>query len=547
MRKPLTLALLGLMLTSLAACARRIEGGALANGRHNASTQPHMLRIVDPEDFVTLNPHLYAATSLSMVSELTMAYFVRYDHRGRPYPELITEIPTQENGGISRDGRSITWHLRRGVRWSDAALFSAADVVFTVHVIQNPNNRELGRDGWDVIDRVDVRDPYTVVFHLRKPYAAFLPTFFGSAGANPCVLPRHLLWRLHDINTAAYNSLPVGIGPFHYIRWKRGQVVVMEANSFYFRGRPKLNRIEFRTVGSESAAFTEMQTGEADLWPLVRPGFYPRARAIPNTTTQIRPGSDFSHIDFNLSHPILNDLAVRQALRLGLDRERIREVVRHGTGTLQDGYAAPGSVGYDAGIPFTKYDPRAANTLLDHDHWVRGNDGVRVRDGHRLRLDFAVASGNPDTESLIEQIRSMWQQLGVELNVHFYPSTLLFDSIEHGGIVASGRYDVSEFGWQGDVIGDMSGLYLCDAVPPRGQNYLRYCNPTVDSLYHKMEETYIAGRRKPLIAQAQRALARDVPTIILAINDDIYVANSDLHDFHPNTYSPFDDMMDVDI
>ena len=545
--KRLAIVLAVVLLVGIAACARRVDGALLIGGRRNSTTQAHVLRIVTPQDFVTLNPHLYAATSLSMLSELTMAYFVRYDHRGHPYPELVTEIPSQENGGISADGRTITWHLRRGVRWSDAAPFSSEDVVFTVRVIQNSNNREIGRDGWDLIDRVDAHGPDIVVFHLRKPYSAFLPTFFGSAGANPCVLPRHLLWHFHSINDAAYNSMPVGIGPFHYVRWKRGEVVVLEANPFYFRGRPKLDRIEFRTVPNESTAYTEMQSGEADLWPLVRPGFYPRARSIPNTITQIIPGSYFSHMDFNLAHPVTNDLAVRQALRLGLDRARIREDVRHGTGTLQEGYAAPGSVGYDASVPFTKFDPAAAKALLDHNHWVPGPDGVRMRDGRRLSLDIAVAAGNPDTETLVEEIRDMWHVLGVEVSVHFYPTTLLFDSLEHGGILASGRYDVSEFAWQGDVMGDLSGLYTCDAVPPKGQNYLHYCSRSIDDLYSQMKETYDGGKRKPLLAQVQRTLASDVPTIVLAINDDIYVANSDLHNFHPNTYSPFDDMMDVDI
>ena len=283
------------------------------------------------------------------------------------------------------------------------------------------------------------------------------------------------------------------------------------------------------------------------LWPLVRPGFYPRARVIPDTVTQIIPGSYFSHIDFNVSHPITNDLAVRQALRLGLDRALIRENVRHGTGTLQDGYAAPGSVGYDASVPFTQYNLSAANALLDHDHWIRGTDGVRVRDGHRLSLDMAVGSGNPDTEILVEELRTLWRLLGVELSVHFYEPTLLFDSLEHGGILASGRYDVSEFAWQGDVMGDLSGLYTCDAIPPKGQNYLRYCNADLDNLYRQIKETYDGSKRKPLLGRVQRLLATEVPTIILAINDDIYVANSDLHNFHPNAYSPFDDMMDVDI
>jgi peptide/nickel transport system substrate-binding protein len=523
-----------------------IAGVPVAAARRNAGTIPHVLRIVDPQDFVTLNPHLYAATSLSMLSELTMAYFVRYDHRGRPYPELVTAIPSRENRGISTDGQRITWHLRQGVRWSDGAPFTSGDVVFTVRVVRNPRNDEVGRDGWNLIDRIETRGADTVVFHLRKPYASFLPTFFGSAGANPCILPAHILGRLREINSAPYNALPVGIGPFRYVSWRRGEAVVMERNPFYFRGRPKLDRIEFKTVGSETDALAEMRAGEADLWPLVRPGFSSLARALPNTITEIIPGPYFSHLDFNLERPILNDLQVRRALRMALDRQRLRDVVLHETGTLQDGYAGPGSVGYDASIPFARYDLSAANALLDQDRWRLGSDGVRVRDGRRLRLEMAVA-GDPNTAALIEEIGRMWRQLGVELETHFYPSTLLFDTFGHGGILARGRFDVSEFAWQGDVMGDLSDLFTCDSVPPKGQNYLRYCNSELDDLYRAMKVSYDGAERKRLLSRVQRILADDVPMIIIDFNDDIYVANSDLHYFHPNAYSPFDDMMDVDI
>jgi peptide/nickel transport system substrate-binding protein len=540
-----------LLCTSLAvlattACARSADT-VMPDGRHNASTIPHVLRIVQPQDFVTLNPHLYAAASLSMVSELTMAYLVRYDHRGRPYPELAKEIPDKNNGGVSSDGRTITWHLRPNVRWSDGYPFTADDVAFTVRVIQNPDNNELGHDGWEFIDKVETRGNTTVIFHLRRPYASFLPTFFGSAGANPCILPRHILGRLHDINTAPYNSLPVGIGPFRYVRWKRGENVVMERNPYYFKGRPKLDRIEFRTVASDSTAYTEMQTGEADLWPLVPSEIYPRVNAIPRTLTQVIPGSSFSHIDFEVEHAPLRDLVVRQALRLAVDRERIREVVNHGTGVLQEGYAAPGTSGYDAGSAFVRYDPSAANALLDKARWQTGPDGVRERNGQRLSLNMAVAADNLGTRVLIEELRRMWKQIGVELNVNTYPSTLLFNTLKNGGILASGRFDVSEFTWQGDVRGDLSGFFMCKEFPPYGQNYLHYCNHQLDRLYDTMNGSYQDQANKQLLKQIQKVLAEDVPLIVLSINDNIFVQNSDLHNFHPNAYSLFDDIMNVDI
>ncbi len=174
---------------------------------------PHELRIGDIQDFDNLNPHLTTSLILGNLSQLTMAYLVRYGHDNRPIPELATIVPTQRNGGISKDGLTITWHLRHGVRWSDGAPFDADDVVFSTNAVNNQKNNEAGRDGWDLITKIDEPDKYTVVFHLKKPYSGYLPSFFGSAGANPCILPKHILGDLPDINHAPYNAMPIGIGP----------------------------------------------------------------------------------------------------------------------------------------------------------------------------------------------------------------------------------------------------------------------------------------------------------------------------------------------
>jgi peptide/nickel transport system substrate-binding protein len=351
---------------------------------------------------------------------------------------------------------------------------------------------------------------------------------------------------LPNINHAAYNSLPVGIGPFRYVRWTRGESVLLEANPYYFGGQPRLQHIIFKTIPSETTALTQMETGEADLWPMVRPGLYPRAKLIRTAVTQVIAGSYFSHIDFNLRRPFFHDVRVREALRLATDREVIRRDLRHNTGLLQEGFAAPGTSAYNVSLPFHAFDRDQANRLLDQAGWRRGGDGVRTRGGRRMNFEVAIVA-DPDTASLMELLRRMWQPLGIELNVRQYPATLLFESRAHGGILANGRFDMTEFSWQGDVAGDLSDIYGCDASPPQGQNYSGYCNRNVDRLFAYVKGDYDLGRRKEWLYAIQRMISDDVPTIILAINDDIYTANSDLHNFHPNAFSPFDDMLYVDI
>src|SRR5450755_3506420 len=106
-----------------AAVLLAVDAGAAgtqnANGRANAWTTPHVLTISDGGDVNTLNPHLGQTAAVANLSEMTMAWLVKWDEHNQPYPELATEVPSRKNGGISQNGLTITHHLRRGVKWSD--------------------------------------------------------------------------------------------------------------------------------------------------------------------------------------------------------------------------------------------------------------------------------------------------------------------------------------------------------------------------------------------------------------------------------------------
>ncbi|MFN2459811.1 MAG: ABC transporter substrate-binding protein [Candidatus Velthaea sp.] len=518
---------------------------ATARARH-AFTIPHTLRIGDNQDITTLNPHLGAATSLGNLSEMTMAYLLRADAHNRPMPELATEVPTQANGGISADGRTLTWHLRRGVKWSDGAAFDADDVVFSTHAVLNPANNEIGRDGWDLITQIDEPDKYTVVFHLKKAYAAYFPTFFGSPGANPCILPKHLLGALPNINNAPYNSKPVGIGPFRVTEWVRSDHVTLEANPLYWRGAPKLQKVVYRIIPDRNTLLTQLQTGEIDMWVYVGPGYYGRTRAVPTVTVFRKPDYYYAHIDFNMTHAALRDPAVRQALRYATDRKTIVEKVNHGTGLAQEGMETPVSPMFHA-LPFVPFDIGKANSLLDAAGWVRGADGIRAKNGQKLNLEFALQSGNPDYDQLVELIRSTWQQIGVALQVRRYQAGLFFGPYQSGGIIYSGKFDAVFFSWGLDPVGDLSNLFECNQMPPAGQNDPRYCNHATDELLEAVKKTYEERARAELVAKVIDALDRDVPTVVLYVRDEIHAYNTDLHGWTPNQISPFDAMMNADI
>jgi peptide/nickel transport system substrate-binding protein len=485
--------------------------------------------------------------TLGLLSWLTMAWLVRYDSRNQPIPELATVVPTQQNGGISKDGKTITFHLRKGVVWSDGAPFSAQDLVFTWKQVMNPANNVVGRDGWDLITTIDTPDPYTAIFHLKEPYASFLPTFCGSAGANPCILPEHLLRDLPNINNAPYNSLPVGIGPFKYSSWQRTQQIELVQNEKYWRGRPKLEKIIFKVITDRNTVVTQLQTHEVDMWYPSGGAYYDRLKAIPGIKVLRQPSYFFNHIDFNTSHPIVDEKAVRTALRYALDRELLRDKIGHGFGIVQESMLPPTHPAFNPHIAKIPFDLAKANAILEDAGWKRAQDGIRVKSGTRLSIEVASSTGTPDVDTQLAIVQDWWKQIGVDVTIRRYPPPLLFAPYADGGVIYAGKFDVVFFAWQDDVLGDLSNLYDSKQIPPNGQNDIRYKNAVVDKALIEFRHTYDPVRQKELAGIVQRQVVEDAPTIVTTVREDVFAYNDDLQNFHPNAVTAFDDMMNVDI
>ncbi|MGZ3515978.1 MAG: ABC transporter substrate-binding protein [Vulcanimicrobiaceae bacterium] len=530
-----------------AGCAKTGGVSTGEGGRVNSWTVPHVLRYATGEDFTNLNPVLSQQTTLDLMASLTMPWLIKWDVNNKPYPELLTEVPDMHNGGVSADGKTITYHLRKGVKWSDGVDFSSDDVKWTIGAILNPQNNIVSRSGWDQIIKVDTPDKYTVVLHMKKPYSPFIETFFSTAGANPCVLPKHLLAQYPNINNVAYNSLPVGIGPFKYKEWDRGSKVVMVPNPLYFRGQPKLKEIDFQIIPDTNTVITQMAAHQLDLFYNAPPSQIERFKTMTDFTTLAEPDYYFRHLDFNVSHPVTRDAAVRQALRYATDRKAIIEKIYHGVANLQDQPASVVAPYWDPKIPTVPYDLTKANQLLDQAGWKPGADGVREKNGTKLNLDVAIISGDPNAASMMELIRPSWKQIGVAMSIQHYLPSLMFNSYQAGGIIYKGKFDVVYFQWGADPIGDMSNLYACNQIPPNGQNDLRWCNARASEATQALYTHFDQPQRNADDAVVIEELNKDVPTVIVGGTKTLWVWNKDLKNFTPNAPSPFDNFINVDI
>jgi peptide/nickel transport system substrate-binding protein len=528
-------------------CALAFAARAAADGgRLNATTVPHVLRLATGEDVAGLNPDLSTQLVVAFLSQMTAAYLFRSDRENKFVPELATKVPTTANGGVSPDGKTITIDLRRGVKWSDGAPFDADDVVFSIAAMNNPANRIPVRDGFDHVTSVDEPNKYRVVVHLREPYFAIVPKLFSSANTL-ALLPKHILAAQPDINTGDFDSLPVGIGPFRYAAWKRGDSVELEANPLYWRGRPKLDRVILKLIPDRNTVLAQLQTGEIDMWYPFGGAFLARVTAMPSVTVLRTPAYAFNEITLNLKNAALADVNVRRALELATDRKTVVEKVGHGVGVLQEVSAPLVDPAVPKDIPFTQYDPAKADALLDREGWVRGSDGIRAKGGTRLSFDLATSSGSPDVDLQIELIRSWWKDVGVELNVQHYDPAMLFAARADNGILYNGKFDIAFVAWSVNEPVDPTELYGCKEAPPQGHNIGSYCNPKLDVLLDDLHGASDEAQYRADLEKALRLIATDVPVIVANGRENIFGFNRDLKNFHPNSITVFDDMMNVDI
>lgn len=526
----------------LAGCSHIGAGGA---GSKHAWTIPGEFRWADGEDVDNLNPLLSTETLVNDLSAFTMGYFFKFDDRDRPVPDLCLEVPTQANHLISADGKTMIFRLRHGVVWHDGAPFTSADVAFTIKLILDPKTNVLTRDGWDRIASVETPDAYTVRLHLKKPYAPFIDRFFTPVG-NPAILPQHLLAG-KDINKAAYNALPVGLGPFRYVRWSRGNEVVMERFDRWWGGKPKLGRVVFKVVPDSNTVASELRTHEIDAFVRVPASQWVDVAAIADTKTVRHPLNAYGHLDFNLRNPILADVRVRRALVYAFDKVTIWRKVYRENGWVDWTPLARSSWAYDARAPRYAYNLQRAAALLDSAGWRMGPDGVRHSGQTALRLTLAGTVGNPGLDATVLVMQSAYKQIGVALDYKRYQTNQMFASYAAGGIVANRKYDLAIYAWSLAPDPSLKNLIACSSISPNGQNYMAYCNPRVDELLAQADGRYDRASRKRTLIEVQELLGRDVPFTVVTLRAGNVTYNDDLRGFNPGPSMDFWNPQDLSI
>ena len=531
-------ALFALIFACCASGCTRVTGGASIGG--NPWTRKGVLRMASRQTPDNLNPLLGTQTVDIDLSMFWAGYLFNWSDKDEMVPELASRVPTLENGDISRDGLRITYHLRHGVKWQDGAAFTADDVIYTWRQMLNPQNLVVSRFGYDLVSRIDRRDAYTIDVHLKKRFSPFVATFFTMANHPNCILPKHLLAKYPDINRIAYNSLPIGTGPFRITKYEKGSSLTFVANDGYWRGPPKLRRIEYRVIESDNTMLTLLQTHALDFYYRAAESQAPSLIGIPGTRVIVSPFTRFADLGLNAASPGLSDVRVRRALAYALDRNALVRKVTHGVAVPGDSDQPAFSWAYDRSVTRYPYDPRRSARLLDEAGWRLGSGNVRTKNGRPLRLQLVSFTGSATANDTEVFVQEAWRQAGADVTTKNFSSAQLYATLGAGGIEQSGKFDVAFENWANGIDPDDSILLRCDMAPPAGWNIYHFCSRDLDDAENRALTSYDRATRKAMYARVQGIVSDRLPIIVLWYQRELDVLNTDFRNYKPaRAVTPF--------
>lgn len=475
----------------------------------------------------TLNPLLSDLLATSEVGSLIFSGLVQTNEKGEWVPDLAAEVPSVQNGGVSRDGHTVTYKLRQGISWHDGQPFTAEDVVFTWQTIMNRKTNVVSREGYDQIASIDTPDKYMVIIHFNEYYAPFLHLF-------STILPKHILENEADINKASFNRSPVGTGPFKLKEWRVAEGIILEANTNYFKGKPNLDGITYKIIPDTNILLAQLKAGTLDIvnnLPFVQ---LEQVKAIDLVHTIITPNMVWEHLDFNLDNEFFRDVKIRRAIALAIDRQALINSTLKNAASSAVGDQSPLSWAYNPTLTPPPRNINMAKELLTQAGFTQGEDGIFAKDGRKLSFSLATTSENRMREIVAQAIAQQLKEAGIEVEVKFIDSTEFFNEI-----LKKRRFETAMYAFTGGVDPDNINLWHSKKIPYRGnsyegQNYAGWQNSEIDVLTVQGVHSVDIEKRKEAYFKIQEIIQEEYPVIPLYFRANIDAVKNSVTNYKPN-------------
>lgn len=468
----------------------------------------NILTIAIESDPANIDPRFGIDGNSYRVWQLTSNGLVQKD----PVSNLIPDLAERwENP----DEKTYIFYLKQGIFFHDGSEFTAEDVKYTFETLLDPKLKSPKAAGLQKIDHIEILDPYTIQFTLQEVYSPFLIEMVQA------IVPKAAAEQQAG---QRFTERLIGTGPFRLVEWTHDEQLVFEANSEYFEGAPRLEKIIIKIVPDDGLRFLELKEGDVDF---IQNAISPDMVTIAQESKGLRVLTEESviiyYLGFNLDDPILKNVKVRQAMAHAIDRESMVEYLMKGQASLATGLLAPNNWAYEPEVKTYEYDPEKAKQLLDE-------AGYPDPDGDAPEPRFSLVyktSTAPLRIRIGEMLQEQLKKVGIKISgIEAYEWEKFYDDVRAGNV------QIFSLRWVGITEPNIfHSIFHSSMTPPDGRNRGHYRHPLIDELTEKGYQTLNPEERKAIYSEVQKILAEDLPYIFLWYPYNIVVMDEHIKGF----------------
>ncbi|MBW2591071.1 MAG: hypothetical protein JRD71_10210 [Deltaproteobacteria bacterium] len=496
------------------------DGGTLNYGEYG---RPSTLDPITSNDMISMR-----------IVELIFNGLVGINEKQEIVPELA------ERWEISEDGKYYTFYLRQDVMWhpkegEEPAPFTADDVIFTYNIMMHPKTITAMKVRYEFIESVTKMDDYTLQFTLKRPILNALAKFSFK------VIPQHGPANTEFLSREdPFVQKPIGTGPYLLKNITADREVILVANEDYFKGRPHIDKFAARPFADQNIMSQALLFNAIDMIVLVNHRDIPQIQGDKRYILQPYNALSYSFFGYNIRNPLLADKRVRKAFTYAVNRQEMLDSFFQGQGTIISGPFAPGSWAYNLDVQPLDFDPQKAIELLNEAGFVKGDDGIMVKDGQKLSLTLKVpiAKESEAVKRVVLAFKNYLNKIGVDIEGEFKEWLSWKEDV-----FLNHDFDIIFASWVFDDSADISSLFHSAEIGPWKNNFGAYSNPDIDSLIVESKLTLDHEKRRTINRKLHAIIADESPYTFLWTLTNYAAFNKKLRHvaIHPYKFFSFAD------
>ena len=426
---------------------------------------------------------------------------IKYDENLNYAPDLA------ESWKISNSQKTITFTLKKNLKWSDGLPLTSEDVLFTWKLITNPTTRTPYGSDYQLVKEASAPDALTFKITYASSYAPALDTWTALH-----ILPKHIL-KDEDINKTFFSRKPTGSSYYKLDEWISGQQVVLKASNNSTSGPPSIEKLISRIIPDTSSQFLELTADNIDLMninPIQYQRVFPARKDLQQKIALYKElGNGYTYLGFNLKKAPFNDIRVRQALNFAIDKDEVIKGVLLGLGESISSPYKPGTRWNNPNLSPYPYKPKKALELLSEAGFIKNKDGLLVKNGKPLKFEI-ITNQNKQREMTAVLIQRRLQEIGVEVSIRVIEWASFVNRF-----IKTGDFDVVVLGWGLSLDPDQFNIWHSSQQGPGQFNFLGYENKKVDKLLELGRKELNPQKREKIYHQFSKYLLEDSPIVYL--------------------------------